>query len=160
MIGKFSRLNIAVQYKNDIIIIMPFIERVVEIKASPEKVFDLIARPEDFSEYSSLVKKVTATGDETYHWVAGIYGIEVEWDAKVVEKIKPERFAWQSIKGVENSGSYTLKPIEGGTMVIFHMEYHLPSAVLENLARVFAGGFIEKMASELLENVKDVLEKF
>lgn len=139
---------------------MPLVERVVEIKASPDKVFDLIARPEGFCEYSSLVKEVTSVGEATYHWVAGIYGIEVEWYARVVEKTKPERFAWQSIKGVQNSGSYTLKPIKGGTRVIFSMEYHLPNAILEKLAEVLAGDFIEKMASELLENVKATLEKF
>ncbi|MBI5875948.1 MAG: SRPBCC family protein [Deltaproteobacteria bacterium] len=137
---------------------MPIVKRVVEIKASPDKVFDLIARPEGFSKYSSLVKNVTAAGQAAYHWVVSIYGIEFEWDAKVVESIKPKRFEWQSIKGVQNSGSYVLEPVKNGTRVAFSMEYHLPNAVMEKLAHIFASGFMEKMASEILENVKKELE--
>src|SRR3989338_2217151 len=138
---------------------MPIITEVVYIKAAPEKVFDLIARPEDFPKYSRLVKKVTATESAIYHWLVNIYGIELEWDAKVVEMVRPKRFAWKSIKGIQNAGSYRLEPIEGGTRVAFSMEYHLPSAIMERLVEVIAGGFMEKMAFELLENVKKELEK-
>lgn len=137
---------------------MPFIKKVVEIKASPDRVFDLIARPEGFPKHSSLVKKVTAAGTAVYHWVVSIYGIEFEWDAKVVESIKPKLFAWQSVKGVQNSGSYTLEPVKNGTRVAFSMEYHLPNAVMEKLTQIFASGFMEKMASDILENVKKELE--
>lgn len=137
---------------------MPVIKKTVDIKASPEKVFDLIARPEDFSKYSSIVKKVTAIGHSAYHWIVDIYGVEFEWDAKVVELIKPERFAWQSITGIQNSGSYTLEPIANGTRVTFFMEYLLPNAIMEELAQVITEGYMERMASEILENVKKELE--
>ena len=137
---------------------MPIITEVVDIKAAPEKVFDLIARPEGFPKYSRLVKKVTATGSAIYHWIIDIFGIELEWDAKVVEMVRPKRFAWKSIKGIQNAGSYRLKPIEGGTRVAFSMEYHLPNAILEKLAHLIAGSFMERIASELMENVKKELE--
>lgn len=137
---------------------MPVIKKTVDIKASPENVFDLIARPEDFPRYSSLIKKVTAIGHLVYHWIVDIYNIEFEWDAKVVELIKPERFAWQSITGIQNSGSYTLKPIKNGTRITFSMEYLLPNIILEELAQVIAEGYMERMASEILENVKKELE--
>ena len=139
---------------------MPIIKKVVDIKASPENVFDLIARPEDFPRYSSLIKKVTAIGHSAYHWIVDIYNIEFEWDAKVVELIKPERFAWQSIRGIQNSGSYTLKPIKNGTRITFSMEYLLPNIILEELAQVITEGYMERMASEILENVKKELEKY
>ncbi|MDP2681739.1 MAG: SRPBCC family protein [Deltaproteobacteria bacterium] len=137
---------------------MPVIKKTVDIKASPKKVFDLIARPEDFPRYSSLVKKVTAIGHSAYHWIVDIHGIEFEWDAKVVELKKPERFAWQSITGIQNSGSYTLEPIKNGTRIKFYMEYLLPNIILEELAQVITEGYMERMASEILENVKKELE--
>ncbi|MEK7841037.1 MAG: SRPBCC family protein [Deltaproteobacteria bacterium] len=137
---------------------MPVIKKTVDIKASPESVFDLIARPEDFSRYSSIVKNVAAIGHSTYHWIVDIYGVEFEWDAKVVELIKPERFAWQSITGIQNSGSYTLKPIKNGTRITFSMEYLLPNIIMEELAQVITEGYMERMASEILENVKKELE--
>lgn len=137
---------------------MPVIKKTVDIKASLEKVFDLIARPEDFSKYSSLVKKVTAIGPLTYHWIVDVHGIKFEWDAKVVELIKPKRFAWQSITGVQNSGSYALEPIGNGTRVTFSMEYHLTNIILEKLAQLMADGYMERMASEILENVKKEVE--
>ncbi|MBI3399479.1 MAG: SRPBCC family protein, partial [Deltaproteobacteria bacterium] len=140
-------------------LIMPSIKKVIDIKAAPEKVFDLIARVEDFSKYSSLIKKVAAIGPKTYHWVVNIYGIEFEWDAKVIEAIKPKRFVWQSIKGAQNSGSYILESVNHGTRVTFSMEYHLSGAIVEKLAEVIAGGFMEKMVSEILENIKKELEK-
>lgn len=138
---------------------MPSVRKIVDIKADPEKVFDLIANVENFSQYSSLVKKITAIGPLAYHWVVNIYGIELEWDAKVFEFIKPKKFAWQSVRGVHNSGFYVLEPIKDGTRVVFFMEYLLPNAVLERLAQVLASGFMETMADELLENVKKALEK-
>lgn len=137
---------------------MPVIKKTVDIKASPESVFDLIARPEDFPRYSSFVKKVTAIGHLVYHWIVDIYGVEFEWDAKVVELIKPKRFAWQSITGIQNSGSYTLKPIANGTRVTFFMEYLLPNIIMEELAHVITEGYMDRMASEILEHVKKELE--
>lgn len=138
---------------------MAVVKRVVDIKAPPEKVFDLIARVEDFSNYSDFIKQIKATAPATYHWIVDIYGLELEWDAKVVEAIKPKKFVWQSVKGIQNSGSYNLEPIEGGTRVVFSIEYHLTNAVVERLTEIFTDTFMEKMTFEMLEKVRKKLEK-
>jgi len=137
---------------------MPFVKETVYINAPPEKVYDVIADVENFWRFSNLIKSITASGAATYHWIVNVYGIELEWEAKVVENIKPTRFAWESISGVENSGAYILESTKDGTNVIFSMEYHLPNLILEKIAQVVTGGFMEKVASEILANVKKELE--
>lgn len=138
---------------------MPIIEETIEIKAKPEAVYDLIVRIEDFSLYTGIIKEITAVSPRTYHWTVRIDGISLEWDALITEQIRPERFAWRSVAGVANSGSYTLAPIPAGTKVSFSMEYHLPSRLLEKTLAPLVEPLIRQVSSDILAAVKDRLER-
>jgi len=137
---------------------MPAIEHTVEIKAPPQAVFALISRVEDFSQYSRAIKEVRAIGPNTYRWVIGVAGIELDWDSRVTVAQPPHRFAWSAIRGVENGGCFDLRPVAGGTEVRFTMSYLLASPLLERIVDTIAAPLMRRVAAELLEQVRRRLE--
>ena len=137
---------------------MPTIQETVEIKADPEAVFDLIARVEDFSLYTDIIKEIKAIAPETYRWVVRVAGVTLDWDVALIECERPRHFAWRSIRGITNSGSYHLAPSPVGTVVSFMMEYRLPNRLLEKALAPLIDPLIRKVGSEILFAVKGRLE--
>jgi uncharacterized membrane protein len=137
---------------------MPAIERTVKIKADPDAVFALISRVEDFSRYSRVIKEVRAIGPNTYRWVIGVAGLELDWDSRVTVAQPPHRFAWNAIRGVDNRGAFKLKPVPGGTEVRFTMEYRLANPLLDRIVETVARPLMHKVAAEILEHVRRRLE--
>ena len=137
---------------------MPAVERTLFIRAAPEAVFDLISRVENFSQYSPAIREVRAIGRDTYHWVVSVAGFALDWDSVVTEKTRPARFAWRSVRGVENGGLFRLAPADGGTEVRFTMSYRLASPLLERIVDAIAAPLMQRVAAELLEQVRRRLE--
>lgn len=137
---------------------MPAVERTILVRAAPEAVFDLVSRVEDFSRYSRTIRAVRAIGPDTYHWTIGVAGFELEWDAAVTRKERPRYFAWRSTRGVENGGHFRLAPADGGTEVRFTMVYRLPNPVLERIVDAVAAPLMQRVAGEVLEQVRRRLE--
>lgn len=137
---------------------MPAVERTLFIRAAPEAVFDLIARVEHFPQYSPAIREVRALGRDTYRWVVSVAGFELDWDSVVTEKTRPVRFAWRSVRGVENGGRFRLAPADGGTEVRFTMEYRLANPLLEKIVDAVAAPLMRRVAGELLDQVRRRLE--
>ncbi len=138
---------------------MTIISRSVEIMADPDAVYDLICRVEDFSLYSNLIDSIMETAPKTYHWKAKLGVIPVEWDAVIIEEHRPRRFAWHSIKGFRNAGSYTLTPSRSGTTVCFEMEFHLPLSILEKVLSPLSDRYMNKLSEDILTEIKKRLEE-
>jgi len=138
---------------------MPTVERTTSIRAPPEAVFDLISRVEDFSRYSRTIRAVRALGPDTWRWTIGVAGFELEWDSVITgETWRPRHFAWRSIRGVENGGCFDLRPVAGGTEVRFAMSYRLANPLLERLVDAIAAPLMQRVAGELLDQVRRRLE--
>lgn len=138
---------------------MPTIERTISIRAAPEAVFDLISRVEDFPRYSRAIRAVRALGHGAYRWTTSVAGFELEWDSVVTgETQRPRHFAWRSIRGVENGGCFDLRPVASGTEVRFTMSYRLASPLLERIVDAIAAPLMQRVAGELLEQVRRRLE--
>lgn len=138
---------------------MPTIERTITVRAAPEAVFDLISRVEDFPRYSRVIRAVRALGRDAWRWTIGVAGFELEWDAVVTgDTRRPRHFAWRSIRGVENGGCFDLRPVAGGTEVRFTMSYRLANPLLERLVDAVAAPLMQRVAGELLEQVRRRLE--
>ena len=137
---------------------MPHIESTVVIRAPIPRVFDLIARTEEFASYSSHVAQVVPLGEKTHRWEVHLAGITLEWDSITTERRRPDYLAWRSIAGMKNSGSYALAKTRSGTLVTFAMEYHLPSRVLDEVAAPVLEPMIEAAVTEVLEGIRERLE--
>ena len=67
------------------------------------------------------------------HWVArGPAGIEVEWDARIINDIENKVIAWQSLHGsdVATAGAVTFDETDRGTIVHVHMQDNPPGGKL------------------------------
>ena len=137
---------------------MPVIEKQVEIAASPEAVFDLITRVEEFPAYVSLLREVIPTGPETYRWSIVVAGMELSWKGVVTERDRPRRFAWKSLSGQPNAGGYDLRPTMTGTEVCFSMEYRFQNPLLEFLLTPILEPLMHRAAAEAMAYVKMRLE--
>jgi hypothetical protein len=120
-------------YKHSREAVMPAIFETVMISADIESVFDLISRIEEFPLYADALKEVRKIGDDTYRFVAQGGGITLEWDSVVTEFKRPTRLAWRSIRGVANSGAYTLAASPAGTLVSISLQFSFPSRLVEAL---------------------------
>lgn len=138
---------------------MPSIECTTFIRAAPEAVFDLISHVEQFPQYSRAIRAVRALGHDTYRWTISVAGFELEWDATVTGETQgPRHFAWHSVRGVENGGCFDLRPTAGGTEVRFAMSYRLASPLLERVVDAIAAPLMQRVAGELLGEVRRRLE--
>jgi uncharacterized membrane protein len=138
---------------------MPSIERTTFIRAAPEAVFDLISRVEQFPQYCRVIRAVHALGHDTYRWTVSVAGFELEWDAIVTAETQcPRHFSWHSVRGVQNGGSFDLRPVAGGTEVRFAMSYRLASPLLERVVDAVAAPLMQRVAGELLGEVRRRLE--
>lgn len=137
---------------------MAIIKRTIKIAAKPEDVFDLISRVEDFPKYSRLITYVKKFRPNRYKWKAHINGLWFEWYSVFVHREKPKHISWRSISGLKSHGDYWLQPVEGGTKVIFKMEYHLPSHLMERVLKYILTPLIDRVFLEALFNIKRKLE--
>lgn len=135
---------------------MRFRKQVI-INASPEAIFGIISDLPTFAGLSRYIERITVIDDKQACWSARICGIPLEWDALVTDNRPPVRFAWKSTSGVRNSGTWRLRPVDGGTCVDFGMTFHLPGGMdflLDN--RVFRQ-FVNDLTGEILANLEKLL---
>jgi len=136
---------------------MSVIRETYELNASPEAVFDLINEIEKTSDYSDFLKGVQKIGLDTYRYTVSIAGIPLSWDARVSERKRPERIAWVSVRGITLTGSFTLRPVSGGTMVSFSMEYSITNRFLAMALKPFIPPLVRIVASEIFAHIKQRL---
>ena len=79
-------------------------------------------------------------------------------EIQVTRKEEPKYLSWTSISGLENRGEYVLEPQDGKTKVIFLMEYHLPSRIIEHALHAIIDKLIEERLAEILTNIKKEIE--
>lgn len=137
---------------------MASIEKIVEINATPEEVFEVICRIDDFPKYTNLIKDVKEIEAGKFRWVAKFGSFGFKWDSIITELVEGKRVAWASISGIKNSGSFNLEPTEKGTKVTFLMEYLLPFSIMEDVVGHVSSYWMEKISSDILGMVKKVLE--
>ncbi len=137
---------------------MPAIERTLRINADPGAVFDVISRVEDYPRYSAAIRRISRIGPRAYRWVVGIAGLELSWEAEIADSRRPEHFAWRTLRGVDNSGTFDLRPVDDGTELRFAMEYRLPNPVLDRIAHALVAPLLDRIGADLLEQVRRRLE--
>lgn len=137
-------------------------ERTIEIAASPDVVFDVWSRYENFPHFMSHVIEVRDLGQNRSHWVVqGPGGTEVEFDSVLTSSDRPNRIAWQSEPGatVDNEGMVTLEPMAGGTRATVRMSWRPPAGALGEGVAVLMGTDPETSLEEDLRRMKQFIER-
>jgi len=143
------------------------IEKSIEIKASSEKVWEMLAfdkAQEWMEEWKSVEYTSEVRSSEDKYKVGASAHItekhaSIEFDFEITESLKNEKIMWRSNK-FSMIRSYTLKPTEMGTIVTTVFEYTSPYSILGKIVDKVGGVRIAKKEIEKsLEQLKNVVEK-
>ena len=144
------------------------LERTIMIRASPDKVWEMLAFDAatewmgdlmTSAEYTSEVRspedkfRVGATAHASTH--SGM-----EYDLEITESIRNEKMTSRASFGSMTSiGTYSLKPTESGTEVTYVMAYEWSSLLGKIFEKLVFGKSAEKESEKGLEKLKSILEK-
>ncbi len=137
-------------------------ERTIDIAASPEVVFDVWSRYENFPHFMSHVIEVRDLGQKRSHWVVqGTGGSEVEFDSVLTSSDRPRQLAWQSEPGatVDNEWRVMLEPAEGGTRATVSLSWRPPAGEVGKGVAVLMGPDPETALEEDLRRMKQFIER-
>ena len=144
------------------------VEKSIEIKVPPEKVWEMLAfdrAPEWMSdlmvsgEYTSEVPtledkfKVGASAHASTH-------SKMEGDLEITDSLKHEKMTSRlTSRNMTAIGTFSLKPTETGTAVTYVMDYEFHSILWKILNRLVVGRMMKKEYEKSLEKLKSILEK-
>ena len=79
---------------------------------------------EDFPQFMGGVQKVTQLSNDRLEWVAQIFGVKRQWEAKVLEQQPDEKVAWAATSGATNAGAVSFEDLGGDQCrVTLFLEY-------------------------------------
>ncbi len=134
------------------------------IRATPDQVFDIYSRPELLPAWQEGVVSVTATGENTLHWVVQDPGTgkQVEFDAEVLEFVPGRKHVSRISNGPFESTTDTVlfeeAPTGRGTRVTMVSDYKVPGGIVANtLGKLFTRS-PEQLTIENLRHLKELVE--
>jgi uncharacterized membrane protein len=145
------------------------VEKSIEIKAPPEKVWEMLAfdrLPEWMDDLKSV--KYTSevrTPDDKYRVGASVHWIKVkneEFDSEITESLENEKITFRipSLQGATVITSFILKPTEVGTEMTYAVDYEMPWGIFGKfLDKLFVKRALKKDITGEAENLKSILEK-
>ena len=151
------------------------IEKSIEIKTTPEKVWEMLAFDrlpewtEMFGERIEYISEVR-TPEDKYQVGATAQGIPKKQgddycNFEITESLENEKithYAWEkTIFGILTMfTTYTLEPVGTDTKFTYELESELPFGIFGKfLEKLFARRWAEKTLWTALENLKSILEK-
>ena len=109
---------------------------------------------ENFPKFMDHLELVAAREGGISHWMAkGPAGLEVEWDARIINEIDNKLIAWQSLAGstISTAGSVNFREVGHGTEVRVRLQYSPPDGKLgAAIARLFG----EEPSLQIRENLQ------
>lgn len=144
------------------------IEKSVEIKAPPDKVWEMLAfdKAVEWMEGWKTVKytsEVSTPEDKYKVGASALITEHVKYDFEITESLKNEKIVWHSAgtrAKPDMTRSYTLKPTETGTKVTSVFDYTSPFSVLGKIVDKTGGQRIAEKDVEIsLGKLKSILEK-
>ena len=116
---------------------------------------------ENLPSFMEHLESVAMRDEGISHWVAkGPAGVNVEWDARIINEVDNKIIAWQSLAGstIATAGSVHFDETEHGTRVRVHLQYNPPAGRLgAAVARLF-GEEPHQTVREDLRRFKQLME--
>ena len=139
------------------------VEESFTIMKSPEELYAFWHKFENLPRFMMHLKSVNTIDANRSHWVAeGPAGMNVEWDAEIINDEPNRLIAWRSRGGadVDNAGSVTFRPAGGdrGTEVSVTLDYIPPMGRAGALVAKLFGRDADQMIREDLRNFKRLME--
>ena len=109
---------------------------------------------ENLPTFMTLLRLVAQREAGISHWVArGPAGMDVEWNARIINEIDNKLIAWQSLEGstVSTAGSVNFRETPRGTEVRVNLQYNPPGG---KLGAAFAWLLGEAPGSHIREDLR------
>ena len=143
------------------------IEKSIEIRAPPEKVWEMSAfdRMPEYCDVAELKSaKYTSeirTPEDKYRVGATAHMTEKhgEYDVEVIESVENEKLTYRSKGKYVMTITSILKPVEDRTKLTVVYELKMPWGILGKALYKLWQGTEEKMFEKSLEKLKSILEK-
>ncbi|MFC5479000.1 SRPBCC family protein [Massilia suwonensis] len=138
------------------------LEKSIRIDASPDEVYEMWSKYENFPRFMSHVIEVRDIGRRRSHWVVqGPAGTQFEFDSMLTEQSKNRRLAWRSEPGAEipNSGSVEFEPYRGGTRVTVRFSYSPPAGAVGHGLAALLGSDPKRQMDDDLARMKHFIER-
>jgi uncharacterized membrane protein len=136
------------------------LQKSIEIQASPETVFNIWSKYDNFPQFMSHLVDVQSLEMQRSHWkMQGPAGVPLEWDAVLTEYREPTMLAWRTEPSapVEHNGSVRFESSNGGTRATVRM-YYRPVAGRSNNIVALLGNNPEQDLEDDLLRMKNFIE--
>ncbi|SDK91211.1 Polyketide cyclase / dehydrase and lipid transport [Modicisalibacter muralis] len=133
---------------------MARIEHSAVLPATPDRVFALLERVEDFADYSDMIESIEPLGERRYRWNVHAVGMDWCFDVQITEIRSPEVLAWESLEGVRNQGRYELTAVPEGTQVKLIVDYQIRNRLVEKAVNKAARPLVSQVSRQILERVE------
>jgi uncharacterized membrane protein len=137
------------------------VEESISIRRRPSDVYRFWRQLENLPRVLSHLESVTLRADGTSHWrVRGRAGIELWWDARIINDIPDTLIAWQSLEGapVATAGSVHFTEAGSGTVVRVRFQYAPPAGRIGALVAGMLGDDPSTTLRDDLRRLKALLE--
>jgi len=150
------------------------IEKSIEIKAPPEKVWEMLAfdRLLEWSEgWKGELKSVEYTSkvrtpEDKLRVGASAQGIpkkqgeSIKFNFEITESLENKKITYRLYGKIRALGTYTLEPVERGTKFTLVADYEMPWGIFGKILEpLFFHRVMEKESERDLKNFKSILEK-
>jgi uncharacterized membrane protein len=138
------------------------VDHEVRIARSPSEVYSFWRKLENLPRFMQHLERVDVIDERRSHWVAkGPAGMNVEWDAEIVNDIEDQVIGWRSLAGsqVDNGGSVRFDSSgEHGTLIRVSLQYNPPAGTIGATVARWFGEDPEVTIREDLQRLKELLE--
>ena len=139
------------------------VEKSVTIAATHDTLFKFWRNFENLPRFMENLESVKVLDAKRSHWVVkGPAGMDVEWDAEIINEIPNELIGWRSVEGseVDNAGSVHFTPTPDGrrTEVKVVLRYDPPGGVVGAAISKLFGEDPDRQVQEDLRRFKQLIE--
>jgi uncharacterized membrane protein len=137
------------------------VHKMLLIHAPVERVFDTLARFEEYPHFMRTVRSVRSQSNGHLHWtVTGPAGLPLEWEAEVIALERPRTIAWRTVPNstIGHAGTIRLEPWNGATRLDIRMSYSPPAGVLGHAVASALAANPKRLLDEEMLRVKTFLE--
>jgi len=134
----------------------------ITIRRRPEELYEFWRDLTHLPQFMPHVERVDVLDARRSHWVVpGPAGSHLEWDAEVINEIRPELIAWRSLPGadVASAGSVHFRPVaDGVTRLDVVLQYDPPAGQVGATVARLLGDAPETTLRLDLRRLKKMLE--
>jgi uncharacterized membrane protein len=138
------------------------VEEAIRIYRPVSEVYAYWRNLENLPRFMEHLEEVRVSDRLHSHWVAkGPLGVNVEWDAEIINDIPPTLLSWKSVgqADVVSAGSVRFKPVgENATELRVKLQYDPPAGKVGATVAWLLGEDPERQIAEDLQRFKQLIE--